>query len=124
MSLQDDITWLHETAVNMAGMLIWLSESGNLKSPITPHPMGLGVIQALQDARAFLKEEKKPDSGCGDASGKLLTFPEAGRRLGLSRATIWRMVGRGEFSVVKIGKGWGRIPESELDRVMGRNKSI
>jgi hypothetical protein len=34
--------------------LQWLQDSGNLKSPIEPHPFGLGVIMAKQQARSAI----------------------------------------------------------------------
>ena len=34
---------------------------------------------------------------------KLLTVDEAGRRLGVSRSTIWRRIQRGELKTVKRG---------------------
>ena len=52
---------LHAVAPELAGALRdlldtlqWLQDSGNLKSPIEPHPYGLGVLAAKQWARGVL----------------------------------------------------------------------
>ena len=39
---------------DMDDLLQWLQDSGNLKSPIEPHPYGLGVMLAKQAARAAI----------------------------------------------------------------------
>jgi len=47
---------MFEALKNLMEVVDWLSSSGNLKSPIEPHPFGLGVIQAKQDARTALRK--------------------------------------------------------------------
>ncbi len=39
---------------NLLETVEWLTMSGNIKSPIEPHPYGMAVIMAKQDARAAL----------------------------------------------------------------------
>lgn len=45
---------LVEALKNLYETVEWLTKSGNIKSPIEPHPYGLAVIMAKQSARALL----------------------------------------------------------------------
>lgn len=45
---------MRESLNDLLEVVQWLQDSGNLKSPIEPHPYGLGVMQAKQTARALL----------------------------------------------------------------------
>lgn len=48
----------------------------------------------------------------------LFTFAETARKLGLSRATIWRMVRAGDIKTVPLGSGhWERVPAAEIERI-------
>lgn len=51
---------LAEALLNTLEILQWLQDSGNIKSPVTPHPYGMGVIMAKQQARAALARLKEP----------------------------------------------------------------
>jgi hypothetical protein len=53
---EKDIPALVQALKDMEELLVWLSESGNLKSPIEPHPYGLAVIQTNANARALLSK--------------------------------------------------------------------
>lgn len=46
---------------------------------------------------------------------QLLTVDEVARSLTVSKTTLWRMLGRGELPVVKIGKRPVRVRRSDLD---------
>lgn len=45
-----------EVLRDMADTLQWLQDSGNLKSPIEPHPYGLGIMAVKQKARAAIRK--------------------------------------------------------------------
>jgi len=48
------------TALNdLLEVVEWLTMSGNIKSPITPHPYGLAVMMAKQNARRELSKAAK-----------------------------------------------------------------
>lgn len=49
-----------------------------------------------------------------DAERLLLRVSEAGERLGLSRSTIYELIGAGEIRVLKVGRAT-RIPVAELE---------
>jgi len=48
---------------NLLDIVDWLQKSGNMKSPVTPHPFGLGVIGAKQAARTALARAKGEPCG-------------------------------------------------------------
>ena len=52
----DEISKLRTALKDLLEVVQWLQDSGNIKSPIEPHPFGLAVIQAKQQARAALED--------------------------------------------------------------------
>lgn len=52
----------------------------------------------------------------GGAVELLVTPDEAARRLSISRAQVYRLMGRGELLYVKIGR-LRRVPVAELERI-------
>lgn len=55
-------------------------------------------------------------------------IPEAAARLGVSRATVYRLIAAGELSTVtvktertKIGPGSARVPSSAIDAYINRH---
>lgn len=57
-------------------------------------------------------------------STALLKPAEAGQRLGLSRATIYRLIASGEFATVHVGERKAtRIEESELTAYIERQRT-
>ena len=74
----------------------------------------------------FLTGEKKPAAETATVaesvreaeSCKLLTLTEAGKRLGVSRATVWRMVKDGKLSTIDpTGRGKGRVRLADIVRL-------
>lgn len=57
-------------------------------------------------------------------STKVLKPAEVGERLGLSRATIYRLIAAGEFATVAVGaRGVTRIEESEVAAYIARSRT-
>lgn len=54
----------------------------------------------------------------------LLTVKQLAERLGVSVSLAYRLLARGDFLMVRIGIGGGviRIPESEIDRYLTKNR--
>ena len=60
----------------------------------------------------------------GAMSTHLLKPAEVGARLGVSRATIYRLIAEGEFNTVHVGaRKATRIEESELDAYAERQRT-
>ena len=55
---QARIEELEKALGDLLDVVNWLQESGNMKSPIVPHPFGLGVLGAKAAARAALKGQE------------------------------------------------------------------
>lgn len=53
------VTELTQALQGLYNMVQWLQDSGNLKSPIEPHPYGMALIQAKQQARSVLDQVNK-----------------------------------------------------------------
>jgi excisionase family DNA binding protein len=51
---------------------------------------------------------------------RLCTVPEAMRRLGISKTTIFRLLGEGELESMQIGRA-RRIPADAIDTYITRN---
>lgn len=57
---------------------------------------------------------------CTTSSGRLLhRVPEAAERLGVSRSTLYELIGAGEIQAIRIGAAV-RIPSIELERFVER----
>lgn len=54
---------LAQATRDLLDVLQWLQDSGNIKSPIEPHPFGLGVMLAKQQARAALQRVREEVEG-------------------------------------------------------------
>lgn len=54
---------------------------------------------------------------------KLYTVSEAINILGVCRQTIYAWRDNGDIKTVRIGKGWLRIPHSEIERIL-ENPSV
>ncbi len=67
----------------------------------------------LAAVAAALNGEIRPDR---PATMKLLSMGAACDRLGVSRATLWRLLKEGRVQAVEIRKGSRRIHEAELAR--------
>ena len=52
-----------------------------------------------------------------------MTIPDAGRRLGVGRTTMYELIGAGEVEVVHIGRA-ARIPMDSIDDYVGRLRSV
>lgn len=52
----------------------------------------------------------------------LLSLPQVAERLGVSRATAYRLVAAGEFDVVQV-RGAKRIPDSSVEAFVKRNST-
>lgn len=50
---------------------------------------------------------------------KYYTVSEAANRLGVNKVTVQRWLSDGKINYIQIGTGWRRIPQSEIDRVLG-----
>lgn len=59
-----------------------------------------------------------------DISPQLLTIPQAAERLGYKgRASVYRLIARGELPVVQVGKV-SRVSEADLRRYIERNTRV
>lgn len=59
-----------------------------------------------------------------ETSPQLLTIPQAAERLGYKgRASVYRLIARGELPVVQVGKV-SRIDEADLRDYIDRNKRV
>ena len=57
-------------------------------------------------------------------SSQVLKPAEVGARLGLSRATVYRLIAAGEFATVAVGaRGATRIEESEVSAYIERSRT-
>jgi|GEM_PF-3305709 len=72
------------------------------------------IVKALVEFEDPPREKPKSSP----VPGQMLTLVEVGDRLRLSRATILRMLRRGEMRSVKLGRSI-RVPESELVSLAG-----
>jgi predicted DNA-binding protein (UPF0251 family) len=52
---------------------------------------------------------------------ELLKFVEVRRMLGISRATLWRMMSRGQIKVIEVIPGIKRVPIAEIRRIAEGN---
>ena len=60
--------------------------------------------------------------GSPEAEEKLISVKSAARRLSCSKATVWRLIKKGEIKSVSIG-GMRRIAESEITRYIGEKNN-
>lgn len=56
----------------------------------------------------------------GERSVELLTVDEAGRRLAVSRSTVYRLVAAGDLVRVTVGERSARITRASVDRLVAR----
>lgn len=55
---------------------------------------------------------------------KLYSISEAADVLSYSQAYIRNMIGNGDIKAVKVSNWWVRIPETEVNRLLDRQKKI
>ena len=76
---------------------------------------------ATADAKTLAKLsaalEGRPQAGADSVA--LVTMTEAGRRLNVSRNTVYRLLQSGTLKTVTIRPGCRRVPASELVRIAG-----
>jgi len=52
---------------------------------------------------------------------KLYTVSEVAELLDVNKVTVQRWLDKGKIKYVQIGNGWRRVPDSEIERIMGIN---
>jgi len=50
-----------------------------------------------------------------------LKIPEAAKMLGLSRSTLYQMIGKREIGILRIGERSVRIPKAEIERLLNES---
>jgi excisionase family DNA binding protein len=76
---------------------------------------------ALEGPHAMSVERPHATAPIGDHFGRLLPINSAAEYLGVSRATVQRLVHRGELAIVKIG-GSTRYDVDDLDGYIDSNR--
>jgi excisionase family DNA binding protein len=59
-----------------------------------------------------------------DQPDQLRSISHAAGRLGVSRATVYRLVHAGELAAVRVGERSTRIADSELDRYIDEHTTL
>lgn len=50
---------------------------------------------------------------------KLYTVSEVADLLYVNKQTVQRWLEKGKIKYIQIGNGWRRVPESEIERILG-----
>ncbi len=84
----------------------------------------IGLLASMADDDPRLRAVESALSGNPapaerPASLRLFNMGEACKVLGTSRATLWRMIRDGRCRTVEVRRNSHRVPESELQRIVG-----
>ncbi len=67
-------------------------------------------------AFAALAGEDDRSAGKRPASLRLFKMGDAAKAIGVSRATLWRLLQEGRIKAIEVRRGSLRVPETELQR--------
>jgi excisionase family DNA binding protein len=85
------------------------------KRPLTTHPKEVRV-EELSNPRAG----EQPSAPVPRPDRAWLTYAEAGAIVGLSRVTLWKLIGAGEIEAARVGRAV-RINRESLNAYMERS---
>jgi len=77
------------------------------------------LVQSLIDILVEILRDAQPPPGDGPA--RLLSIPAAAERLGVSRTTLYQMIGSGSLRTLKVGRR-RLVPEDEIDDVVAKGR--